>query len=114
MLRSTSRDALFCCCSSTRPHEVLFYPTSFTTGCSQATLTTPPAPVVSMMRGLLFAYAVIVCAYFPVAISGYAAFGSGVDADVLLSIAEPRWLIRIANVMVTVHVGASWQVFFDP
>lgn len=76
----------------------------------QATLATPPAPVVSMMRGILMAYAVIVCAYFPVGIAGYAAFGNAVDADVLLTVSNPQWLIRIANLMVVVHVGASWQV----
>ena len=63
-----------------------------------------------MMRGIFLAYGVIVCAYFPVAIAGYAAFGNTVDADVLLTVAHPGWLIRVANVMVVVHVGASWQV----
>ena len=63
-----------------------------------------------MMKGLLLAYAVIFCAYFPVGIAGYAAFGNTVDADVLLTVANPQWLIRVANIMVVVHVGASWQV----
>ncbi len=62
------------------------------------------------MCGLLAAYAVIVVAYFPVACAGYARFGNSVNPDVLLSVAHPAWLIKVANLMVCVHIGAAYQV----
>ena len=80
-------------------------------GCAgQATMQTPPSALASMMRGLLAAYSVVLIAYFPVAGAGYAAFGNGVSPDVLLSVAEPAWLISAANFMVVVHLAASYQV----
>lgn len=76
----------------------------------QATLSTPPPAAVSMMKGVYVAYAVTAVAYFCVACAGYAAFGNDVKADVLLSVANPPGLIAAANLMVVVHVAASYQV----
>ncbi len=70
----------------------------------------PPSPLVSMMRGLFSAYAVVLVAYFPVASAGYAAFGNVVSPDVLLSVRNPPWLISVANFMVVIHLAASFQV----
>ena len=41
------------------------------TNAVQATLSVPPHPLVTMMRGIYLAYGVILLAYFPVAIAGY-------------------------------------------
>lgn len=73
-------------------------------------MQTPPSALVSMMRGLFSAYAVVLVAYFPVASAGYAAFGNLVSPDVLLSVRKPPWLISVANFMVVVHLAASFQV----
>ena len=78
--------------------------------CSQATLAIPPPAVESMMKSVYVAFAVVTLAYFPVACAGYAAFGSQVNADVLLSVSRPTALIAIANLMVVVHIAASYQV----
>lgn len=80
----------------------------------QATLHRPPSTAYSMMKGIMASYVVVILTYFSVAISGYAAFGSSVDADVLLSIEDPGWLISIANIMVVLHVAAGYQVFAMP
>ena len=63
-----------------------------------------------MMKGVYVAYGVTAVAYFCVACAGYAAFGNTVQADVLLSISSPSGLIAAANIMVVVHVAASYQV----
>ena len=76
----------------------------------QATMQTPPSPLLSMMRGLCAAYGVVLVAYFPVASAGYAAFGNVVSPDVLLSVRNPAWLISLANFMVVVHLAAAFQV----
>ena len=62
------------------------------------------------MKGVYVAFAVVTLAYFSVACAGYAAFGNEVNADVLLSVSNPPALIAIANFMVVVHIGASYQV----
>ena len=76
---------------------------------SQATLAAPPPVLQSMMTGVYDAYLVTVAAYFGVAISGYAAFGNAVNADVLLSVQHPARLVRLANFFVVVHLAASCQ-----
>ena len=80
----------------------------------QATLATPPKSSQSMMKGVGVAYVVVVLAYFSVAISGYAAFGTTVQPDVLLSIQHPPVLVDVANLMVVIHVAAGYQVFAMP
>ena len=76
----------------------------------QATLAVPPPAVVSMMKGIYFAYVIVTLAYFPVATAGYAAYGNQVNADVLLSVSQPAGLIAAANFMVVIHIAASYQV----
>jgi amino acid permease len=80
----------------------------------QATLARPPATPRAMMRGIWAAYAVVVVAYYSVAIAGYAAFGAAVQSDVLLSIKHPAGLVTAANLMVVVHVAAGYQIFAMP
>lgn len=63
-----------------------------------------------MMKGIYLAYALILAAYFSVSVAGFAAFGNGVNPDILLSIKDPAWLVKSANLMVVVHVAASFQV----
>lgn len=80
----------------------------------QATLARPPPTVQTMMRGLTLSYVVVILAYYGVAVTGYAAFGAGVGADVLLNLKEPAGLMAAANLMVVLHVAAAWQVFAMP
>ena len=62
------------------------------------------------MKGIYLAYALIIAAYFGVSIAGFGAFGNTINPDILLSIQNPQWLIKLANLMVVVHVAASFQV----
>lgn len=78
--------------------------------CLQATLARPPSPYKEMMKGIYLAYVLIVVAYFGVSVAGFAAFGNTINPDILLSISNPQWLIKLANLMVVVHVAASFQV----
>lgn len=67
-----------------------------------------------MWKGVIIAYVIVACCYFPVAIPGYLAFGSMVQDDVLLSSENPRLAICVANFMVFMHVLGSYQVFAMP
>ncbi|KAL6512155.1 hypothetical protein OROGR_021752 [Orobanche gracilis] len=67
-----------------------------------------------MWSGVKVAYLIVGLCYFPVAISGFWAFGNVVEDDVLLSLEDPYWLISLANLMVFVHVLGSYQVFAMP
>ncbi|KAI3464294.1 hypothetical protein Pfo_020957 [Paulownia fortunei] len=82
----------------------------------QATIpSTPENPSKKpMWRGVIVAYIIVGLCYFPVAISGFWAFGNLVEDDVLLSLEKPNWLISLANFMVFVHVVGSYQVFAMP
>jgi hypothetical protein len=80
----------------------------------QATLAPSPSPKREMMKALLVSYALVVVAYYGVGCAGYAAFGAEVDADVLLSFRGMPFWVDVADLMVVVHVAASWQVFSMP
>ena len=80
----------------------------------QATLGRPPRSPLSMMKGIGVAYVVVISTYFSVAISGYAAYGTNVEPDVLLSISKPQVLVDVADIMVVLHVAAGYQVFAMP
>jgi len=80
----------------------------------QATLGRPPRSPQSMMKGIGVAYVVVITTYFSVAISGYAAYGTNVEPDVLLSISRPQALVDVADIMVVLHVAAGYQVFAMP
>jgi amino acid permease len=67
-----------------------------------------------MMKALLISYALVIVAYLCVGCAGFAAFGWGVNADVLLSIQGFDFWVNAADLMVVVHVAASWQVFSMP
>ncbi|CAA0837666.1 Lysine histidine transporter 1 [Striga hermonthica] len=69
---------------------------------------------IPMWNGVKVAYLIVGLCYFPVAISGFWAFGNVVEDDVLLSLEHPAWLISLANFMVFVHVLGSYQVFAMP
>jgi amino acid permease len=80
----------------------------------QATLATPPRSPLSMMKAVGVSYVLVFVLYYSVAITGYAAFGSHVEPDILLSIKKPAWLVDIADMMVVFHVAAGYQVFAMP
>ncbi|XP_078170074.1 lysine histidine transporter 1-like [Carex rostrata] len=67
-----------------------------------------------MWRGVLVAYIVVAICYFPVAITGYWAFGNSVNDDILISLEKPRWLIAAANMFVVLHVIGSYQIYAMP
>lgn len=78
----------------------------------QATIpSTPEKPSKKpMWKGVIVAYAVVALCYLSVAASGFWAFGTHVEDDVLISLEEPKWLIAVANFMVFLHVLGSYQV----
>ncbi|XP_020208936.2 lysine histidine transporter-like 5 [Cajanus cajan] len=82
----------------------------------QATLpsTEEKPSKVPMWRGVLVAYTIVIICYLSVAVSGFWAFGTEVDDDVLITLQRPNWLIAIANFMVFIHVLGSFQVFAMP
>ncbi|KAM0022700.1 putative amino acid transporter, transmembrane domain-containing protein [Helianthus debilis subsp. tardiflorus] len=82
----------------------------------QATIpSTPEKPSKGpMWKGVVVAYIVVAICYFPVAISGYWAFGNRVSDNVLISLEKPVWLIAAANVFVVIHVIGSYQVYAMP
>ncbi|MQM04029.1 hypothetical protein Taro_036821 [Colocasia esculenta] len=82
----------------------------------QATLpSTPEKPSKGpMWKGVVLAYIVVALCYFPVALVGYWAFGNAVEDNILLTLAKPRWLIAMANMMVVVHVIGSYQIYAMP
>jgi amino acid permease len=66
-----------------------------------------------MMRGVYVAYAIVAACYFPVAITGYWAFGNQVQDNILKSVGKPIWVVAMANLMVVVHVFAAYQVSWE-
>ncbi|KAK2631980.1 hypothetical protein EUGRSUZ_L02171 [Eucalyptus grandis] len=82
----------------------------------QATIpSTPEKPSKGpMWRGVIFAYIVVALCYFPVALIGYWVFGNKVEANILMSLNKPRWLIALANMFVVIHVIGSYQVYAMP
>jgi amino acid permease len=82
----------------------------------QATIPSSPErpSKIPMWRGVLLAYFVVALCYFPVAITGYWAFGQIVSDNLLLTLRKPDWLIAAANMMVGIHVVGSYQVFAMP
>eukprot|EP01023_Acetabularia_acetabulum_P014776 TRINITY_DN1719_c0_g1_i7.p1 TRINITY_DN1719_c0_g1~~TRINITY_DN1719_c0_g1_i7.p1 ORF type:complete len:388 (+),score=27.02 TRINITY_DN1719_c0_g1_i7:59-1222(+) len=75
----------------------------------QATLPSPSGK--TMHYGVTFAYLLALVLYSLVAVTGYYAFGTTVNDNILISLAKPRWLVAIANAMVFLHVAAGYQVF---
>ncbi|KAK7401487.1 hypothetical protein VNO78_13013 [Psophocarpus tetragonolobus] len=69
---------------------------------------------IPMWRGVSVAYTIVILCYLSVAISGYWAFGTSCDDDILITLEHPNWLIATANFMVFIHVLGSFQVFAMP
>ncbi|KAL6771725.1 hypothetical protein ACKKBG_A27570 [Auxenochlorella protothecoides x Auxenochlorella symbiontica] len=83
----------------------------------QATLAVPPgqpSTLRPMMISVGVAYIVVIAAYYSVGVGGYAAYGTAVAPDVLLSLGGPVWLRRCANAAVVAHMAAAYQVFAQP
>ncbi|PRQ20722.1 putative amino acid transporter, transmembrane domain-containing protein [Rosa chinensis] len=82
----------------------------------QATIpSTPEKPSKhAMWKGVVVAYVVVAFCYLSVSLSGYWAYGSHVEDDVLISLDKPAWLIAAANFMVFIHVIGSYQIFSMP
>eukprot|EP01025_Chloroclados_australasicus_P056974 TRINITY_DN7093_c0_g1_i4.p1 TRINITY_DN7093_c0_g1~~TRINITY_DN7093_c0_g1_i4.p1 ORF type:complete len:438 (-),score=17.29 TRINITY_DN7093_c0_g1_i4:518-1831(-) len=78
----------------------------------QAALPSPSQK--SMLQGFSVSYVLALCLYFVVAVSGYLAFGSVVNENILISVAKPKWVIALANGMVFLHVVAGYQVYSMP
>ncbi|XP_039120909.1 lysine histidine transporter 2-like isoform X1 [Dioscorea cayenensis subsp. rotundata] len=82
----------------------------------QATIpSTPEKPSKKpMMKGVIVAYIVVAMCYFPASLISYWAFGNSVDDNILITLEKPRWLIAMANMMVTIHVIGGYQIFAMP
>ncbi|GFZ16108.1 transmembrane amino acid transporter family protein [Actinidia rufa] len=64
-----------------------------------------------MWNGVVWAYFINAICYFPVAFTGYWAFGQDVADNVLVGLERPSWLVAAAaNLMVVIHVIGSYQV----
>ncbi|MED6159167.1 hypothetical protein PIB30_039770 [Stylosanthes scabra] len=77
--------------------------------------STPEKPSkIAMWKGVIVAYLINAICYFPVAITGYWAFGRYVSDNVVDSLENPEWLIASANLMVFIHMVGGYQVFAMP
>jgi len=65
-------------------------------------MPSPPATFTPYMRGVYIAYAVVTWAYFGVAFTGYWAYGSNVESNILFSLENPRGVIALASAMGTI------------
>ncbi|KAK2076912.1 hypothetical protein QBZ16_005140 [Prototheca wickerhamii] len=78
---------------------------------TQATLAARPSAVRPMRRAALVGYSVVCVQVLAVVLSGYGAFGSGVDSLVLNSIAHPAWLVITANACMVANGVAGYLMF---
>eukprot|EP01026_Neomeris_dumetosa_P070313 TRINITY_DN7005_c0_g1_i5.p1 TRINITY_DN7005_c0_g1~~TRINITY_DN7005_c0_g1_i5.p1 ORF type:complete len:479 (-),score=27.07 TRINITY_DN7005_c0_g1_i5:4-1368(-) len=75
---------------------------------TQATLKKAPSTRKEMMKAISTAYVLSLFVYVCVGVLGYAAFGTQVNGNILVSTTEPKWLVLLANIMVVTHmVGAN-------
>lgn len=63
-----------------------------------------------MYKGVSAAYTVIMLSYWPLAFSGYWAFGSQVQPYILASLTIPEWTIVMANLFAVVQISGCFQV----
>lgn len=76
--------------------------------CLQATIKEPA--ISNMRKGIGMAYTLISSTYLTVAISGYWAFGNGVQAYLINSLSTPTWPVTIANICAIVQITGCYQV----
>lgn len=85
----------------------------------QATLPVSPkepSTVPRMMKGVNWTFCITGLAYFLVSIVGFAAFGTGVGDNLLLTFKHgpTSWVVAVADMMVILHVAAAFQVYTQP
>lgn len=85
----------------------------------QATLA-PPASG-KMFKGLCICYMVVLSTFFPVAISGYWAFGNQASGNIFTNLAPtgevalvPNWLLFLSNMFVLIQLFAVALVYSQP
>lgn len=80
----------------------------------QATLAPPITG--KMLKGLLICYSVALATFFLVAISGYWAFGNGVEGVVFTSMEPlvPLWLYILGNALACLQLIVATVVYFQP
>lgn len=66
--------------------------------------------MLELQFGVYLAYALVAYCYFGVAFTGYNAFGSATQDQILYNLGHPVWVVCVASVMVIVHVCGSFQV----
>lgn len=86
----------------------------------QATLAPTPCPTREFTKGLSVSWVLVFFLYFCSAISGYWAFGSSVQSDILASISAVdsssavSTAVTVAEVLVVLHVVIAYQVLAMP
>lgn len=77
----------------------------------QDTLREPPRAEVRMRTAVGAGLGLGVAFYMAVACAGYLAFGNSVAGDIYSEFDSPRYLLLACNVLVTLHMVASYNVF---
>ncbi|KAL6778815.1 Lysine histidine transporter 1 [Auxenochlorella protothecoides] len=78
---------------------------------TQAVLAARPSAVPPMRRAALVGYTVICALVLAVVLSGYWAFGAGVDSLVFNSIRHPIWLVVLGNFLLVGNGLAGYLMF---
>ncbi|KAK4273073.1 hypothetical protein QN277_021540 [Acacia crassicarpa] len=68
----------------------------------------------NMYKGISAAYSVIVLSYWQLAFSGYWAFGSEVETNILASLSNPEWTVIMANLFAAIQISGCFQIYCRP
>lgn len=78
---------------------------------------TPKRPArFHIKRAVNISMATILCFYLAVSIAGYMAFGNEIEdcGNILTCFTRPKWVIRMTNIFVIIHMLPAYQVFSQP
>ncbi|CAA0828044.1 GABA transporter 1 [Striga hermonthica] len=68
----------------------------------------------NLYKGVSAAYSIIVSTYWPLAFSGYWAFGSEVKPYIVASLTTPMWTVVMANLFAVIQISGCFQIYCRP
>ncbi len=74
----------------------------------QAQLPSPSFP--ALWKGVCVAFVIIAFCQYPVAITGYWAFGNKAEDNIFSNISGPPWMKALAYMMIVLHMIGANQV----